>query len=351
MPSHRFRLASGLTRRRIAVAGGLGLVALATVSLLGSGHGLVRSLALLSRPDLRWVAVAAACELVSFLAYATAQSQLVRAAGHRLSIGWLAALAVSAQALNNFLPAGYVAANLFNFRQLRERQLAASVTAWLLLVTSVLYIGALAVLALVGSEIPGGDRGAASTDLRLGALAVLAALVLLGAGAIFLIRRAEARRVALSILESAARRLNRPPGSAEALARRTVARLSQVRLSRRTLLLAGAMFVLGWLADAACLVSALVAIGTTPPWNELLLAYCGAQLVSFLPLTPGGLGVVEGSLALTLVGSGSGAGHVLAAVLLYRALSYWATLPSGACGYLALRRSALVRRRSVTALG
>jgi hypothetical protein len=151
-------------------------------------------------------------------------------------------------------------------------------------------------------------------------------------------------------LESGARRINRPPGSAEALARRVAARLGEVRLSRRTLAAAGGMFVLG-LADAACLVSALLAIGATPPWNELLLAYCGAQLVSFLPLTPGGLGVVEGSLAVTLVGTGGSARHVLAAVLLYRAISYWATLPSGAFGYLALRRSAALRRRLVTAVG
>jgi uncharacterized membrane protein YbhN (UPF0104 family) len=351
MPSHRLRFASGSACRRAAALAGLALAGLAAFSLLGSGRGLARSLNLLSHPDFRWVAVAAACELVSFLAYAGAQRQLARAAGHRLSVGWLAALAVSAQALNNFLPAGYVAANLFNFRQLRGRHLAAPVTAWLLLVSSVLYIGALAVLALVGSEIPGGGEGTTSSDLRLAALAVLAALVLLVVAAVFLVRRPEARRAVLSALEAVARRTNRPPGSAEALARRIASRLGAVRLSKRTLALAGGMFVLGWLGDAACLVSALLAIGASPPWNELLLAYCGAQLVSFLPLTPGGLGVVEGSLAVTLVGTGGGASHVLAAILLYRAISYWATLPTGAFGYLALRRSAAIRRRPVTALG
>jgi hypothetical protein len=351
MLSRLSRTAPGVAWRLGAALGGLALAGLVAFGLLGSGRGLARSLKLLSHPDFRWVAVAAACELISFLAYAGAQSQLTRAAGHRLSIGWLAALAVSAQALNNFLPAGYVAANLFNFRQLRGRQLAAPVSAWLLLVTSVLYIGALAVLALVGSEIPGGHTGAASSDLRLAALAVLSALALLSLGMLFLVRRPEARRVVLSVLESGARAINRPPGSAEALARRVAARLGEVRLSRRTLAAAGGMFVLGWLSDAACLVSALLAIGTTPPWNELLLAYCGAQLVSFLPLTPGGLGVVEGSLAVTLVGTGGSASHVLAAVLLYRAISYWATLPSGAFGYLALRRSAALRRRLVTAVG
>jgi uncharacterized membrane protein YbhN (UPF0104 family) len=60
---------------------------------------------------------------------------------------------------------------------------------------------------------------------------------------------------------------------------------------------------------------------------------------------------VEGSLAVTLVSTGGRGVQVLAAVLLYRAMSYWATLPSGACGYLALRRSATVRHRPVPVLG
>jgi uncharacterized membrane protein YbhN (UPF0104 family) len=336
--------------RRVLPLAGLAVVALAARALVGSGRAFGRSLSLLSHPSFGWVAVAAACELVSFLAYATAQRQLARAAGHRISVGWLASLAVSAQALNNFLPAGYVMANLFNFRQLRRRHLAAPVTGWLLLMSSVLYIGALALLALIGSEIPGGNEGVASSDLRLAALALLAALLLAVAGGLLLVRSREARRVVLAALDLLVRRVSQQPGTAEAVARRVLARLGEVRVSKRTVAAAGGLFVLGWVADAACLVSALLAIGATPPWNELLLAYCGAQLASFLPMTPGGLGVVEGTLALTLAGTGSGAAHVLAAVLLYRAISYWATLPSGAFGYLALRRSAALRRRTATVL-
>jgi uncharacterized protein (TIRG00374 family) len=75
------------------------------------------------------------------------------------------------------------------------------------------------------------------------------------------------------------------------------------------------------------------------------IAYCSAQLVSFLPITPGGLGLVEGSLAVTLTGSGSAAA-VLAAVLLYRTIAYWGTLPFGFLGYLAVRRDRLAGSNS-----
>jgi|SRR5579884_3753090 len=337
-PAHRRLLSRGVWRHLLALAG-LAVAALIIHGLLGSGRQFAHSLALLSHPSFGWVAVAAVCELVSFLAYATGQSRLARAAGHRLGVGWLASLAVAAQALNNFLPAGYVVANLFNFRQLRHRRLAAPVVAWLLATSSVLYIGALAVLALVGSELAGG-RGDASGDLRLGALALLASFASIVLAALTLHHRPGARRVVLSAFDCVARRVGRRGGGAEAASRRALARLSEVSLSKRTAAAAGALFVLGWVADAACLVCALLAIGATPPWDGLLLAYCGAQLVSFLPMTPGGLGLVEGSLAITLVGTGAGAAHVLAAVLLYRAISYWATLPTGAFGYLAIRRGA-----------
>jgi hypothetical protein len=43
--------------------------------------------------------------------------------------------------LNNFVPAGYLAANVLNFRELRRTRLGAAPSTWLLLATSFLYIG------------------------------------------------------------------------------------------------------------------------------------------------------------------------------------------------------------------
>jgi uncharacterized protein (TIRG00374 family) len=99
------------------------------------------------------------------------------------------------------------------------------------------------------------------------------------------------------------------------------------------------LFVVCWLADAACLVASFSAIGIAPPWSSLLVAYCAAQLVSFVPITPGGVGLVEGSLTLALVAGGGTASAALAAVLLYRLISYWGTLPVGGIGYLVIRRT------------
>jgi uncharacterized protein (TIRG00374 family) len=61
----------------------------------------------------------------------------------------------------------------------------------------------------------------------------------------------------------------------------------------------------------------------------LLLAYGAGQLASTLPITPGGLGVVEGSLTVALVTFGGGHISTVAAVLLYRLISFWLVLPAG----------------------
>jgi uncharacterized protein (TIRG00374 family) len=86
-----------------------------------------------------------------------------------------------------------------------------------------------------------------------------------------------------------------------------------------------------------CLVIAFFAVGAAVPWPGLLVAYAAGQLAALLPLTPGGLGVIEGSMGAALAAYG-GNSTALAAVLLYRLITYWAVLPVGGACYLSLCR-------------
>jgi putative heme transporter len=70
-------------------------------------------------------------------------------------------------------------------------------------------------------------------------------------------------------------------------------------------------------------------VGAGVPWRGLLLAYGAGQLAANLPITPGGLGVVEGSLTIALVEYGGVEASTVAAVLLYRIISFWGFLPVG----------------------
>ena len=63
--------------------------------------------------------------------------------------------------------------------------------------------------------------------------------------------------------------------------------------------------------------AALLAVGSSVPWKGLLLAYGAGQLAANLPITPGGLGAVEGSITIALVAFGGGRSVTVEAVLLY----------------------------------
>jgi len=114
----------------------------------------------------------------------------------------------------------------------------------------------------------------------------------------------------------------------------------QLRTVRLTPAAGLAVFILmtvSWLTDVAVLALAFVALHSAPPWTGLLLAYCAGQIAASMPVTPGGIGVVEGSITLALVAFGGAETITLAAVLLYRLIAYWACIPAGGLAWLALR--------------
>src|SRR4029453_11612288 len=73
-----------------------------------------------------------------------------------------------------------------------------------------------------------------------------------------------------------------------------------------------------WTFDYLTLLAALAAVGSTPRASLVLLAFCAAQLLSQIPLTPGGLGFVEAGLAATLGLAGGRPGAPVAAGVLCR---------------------------------
>jgi Lysylphosphatidylglycerol synthase TM region len=76
---------------------------------------------------------------------------------------------------------------------------------------------------------------------------------------------------------------------------------------------------------------------SSPQPSLVLLAYAAAGIVALLPLTPGGLGLVEASLSGLLVLAGVRAGYAVLAILAYRIASYWLPLLAGPPSYLLFR--------------
>ena len=89
------------------------------------------------------------------------------------------------------------------------------------------------------------------------------------------------------------------------------------------------------------LVASLRAVGVGPDEVSLVESFAAWSLVRLLtaiPITPGGLGIVELGLTGTLVGFGGARDEVVAAVLLYRALTFLPPLPLGLLAALTFRR-------------
>ena len=93
-----------------------------------------------------------------------------------------------------------------------------------------------------------------------------------------------------------------------------------------------------WVLDYLTLLAALTAIHADPRPSTVLLAFCAAQFLGTLPLTPGGLGFVEAGLTGTLVLAGVPTGEAVVATLAYRLVSYWLPIPAGGVAALVHRR-------------
>ena len=89
--------------------------------------------------------------------------------------------------------------------------------------------------------------------------------------------------------------------------------------------------------DFGCLLGALRATGAHPQPSLVLLAYAAANVIALIPLTPGGIGIVEASLASLLVLAGVPGGSAFVATLAYRLASYWLPVLAGGPAYLLFR--------------
>ncbi|MEO8697753.1 MAG: YbhN family protein, partial [Acidimicrobiales bacterium] len=102
---------------------------------------------------------------------------------------------------------------------------------------------------------------------------------------------------------------------------------------------------LNWVIDAAALWIILAAFGQRLGPSSVLVAFALANLAAMIPLTPGGLGVVELTITATLVGLGASAGPTAIGVAVYRLFNYWMPIPISALTYFATR--SLTRDRAL----
>ena len=287
--------------------------------------------------DWWWVGPAIVAEIASYFCFAAMQFELLKA-GH-LRAPWtpLVKLTFASQAITNSLPIGNAVSSVYGFRWFRRFGADNTLAVWALAGTLVAAIVSLSLLAIVGLGVAA-QEGA---SLDLVPVLIGTFLVTVGIGSLFVYERP------LRVVVSAALRLSvavtgRPRGDTVALIERITAWMTAVRLNwtqSGRIITWGA---LNWTLDCACFAMMFLAIDAPIPWKGLLLAYGAGQLAASLPITPGGLGVVEGSITVALVAFGGPEASTAYAVLLYRIISFWMIL---VVGWLFIGQLALQVRR------
>lgn len=270
---------------------------------------------------------------VSLLCY----SLLTRAAlvEHGDSIGLLRLFRIqlSTKALGNIVPGGSAASTALGYRLLTMCQVPRPDAAFALATAG---IGSAVVLNFIlwfGLIVSIPARG---VNAIYGTAAIVG--VLLMAFAAFLIfglidGQGRSERVVRAI----ARRLRFDADHAadvlSHLGRRIEWLATEKNLLRRVVLWAAA----NWLLDMASLWIFIRAFGADLDIVALVVAFGIANVLSVIPITPGGLGIVEGVYIPTLVGFGLGQSTATLGVLSYRVAQYWLPILVGWLSYLSLQ--------------
>ncbi len=286
-----------------------------------------------------WLAAAVAAEGASLLTFAFLQHRVLRLAGARVPLRALALLALANDALANSVPGEPVVSSAYRYRYYRRYGVSGASAGWTIFTVIVAQAIGMSLLFLVGVAVAVADAALGGAGAAGSVSAAGLGLVVVVAAIAVLIRRDLLLRLADTVLRWLRRSTGQPRGSIGARISGTLARMREIPLDARSAALVTALAVVLWLSDFLCLVCAFEVVRAPIPWTGVLLAYGAAQLAGTLPVIPGGIGIVEGSLAVVLAAYGAGRVPAIATALIYRLVSFWLCIAVGWIGFgvIALR--------------
>jgi hypothetical protein len=286
----------------------------------------------LSHLNFLWLILGAAFEMAALAAYAElTHTVLSPGAPHRLR---LFRINMWALAISHVLPGGTVPGTAASYRLLVESDVPGTTAAFGLAtqgIGSAVVLNGIFWLSLLVSIPLHGYNPLYGFGALLGVL-----LLSIFGGLIFLLTRGE--KQADRFLARLAHRI--PLVKAEtvtALAHSVADRLKVLTRSPDLLRRAGIWAAANWLLDAASLYVFLFAFGVHLSPIDVLVAYGLANILAVIPLTPGGLGVIEVTAISVMTGFGVASGAATAGVLSWRLVNFWLPIPFGGASYLSLR--------------
>ncbi|MFV0525847.1 MAG: YbhN family protein [Acidimicrobiales bacterium] len=273
-------------------------------------------------------------EMLCLLAYARLV-QLLLPADHRPGLGVAFGTIMASTGVSHVVPGGAATTAAVNYRLLSQAGVpthSLSAALGLQAVGSAVVLNGILWLALTISIPVTGFHPIYATAAFIGA-------VLIGVFSVAVVNMLRHRtRLADQVSEV----VGRLPGLSGDRVRETIIGLAdQLRLlaaDRHLLRLVIGLAAANWLLDAAALWLMLAAFGHRPGVVGVLVAYGLANVLAAIPVSPGGLGVIEAVLIPTLVGFGTPRAEASIGVVAYRLINFWLPIPLGALSYLIVER-------------
>lgn len=330
------RWSLGLVARVLVFAAVLHVLVLPQIGGTRRAVGLIVSL------DPLFVAAAVSLEGLALVAYAQLSRALLPAS-QRPVLWRMFRVVLSSLAVSHVVPGGAAAGGVLQYRLLTQAGADSSRASFVMAIQSLgsaLVLNAILWVGLIASIPTTGFQPLYAVAAGVGVVLLAAA-----AGAVLALTRGRTR-----VLRAIGKLADRTPridaATVTAAFRRVADQLVMLGRDPRLGLAAGGWAAANWLLDAAVLWLFLAAFGHRSSIAGLLVAYGLANVLAAIPLSPGGLGVVETTLIVTLVGFGTPRAVASLSVASYRLIQFWLPIPAGAVAWVSLRGG---RRRDALA--
>jgi putative heme transporter len=310
--------------------------------------GFNRALKDLSNVQPGLLVVGLALQAAALLSYSLLTHATLEEMGQHVSVMRMWRIQLSTRALGNIMPAGSAASSALGFRLLTMSGVSRPDAAFALATAGIGSAVILNFILWMGLIISIPIRG---VNAIYGAAAIVGVILMAFAAFIafgLMEGQGRSKRVVYRIATRFRFNGDNAVRTLEHLANRIESLLKERALLRRVVLWA----TLNWIFDALSLWVFIRAFGATLEPDALIVAFGIANILSVIPLTPGGLGIVEGVYIPMLVGFGLTRSTATVAVLSYRIAQYWLPIIVGWVCYVSLRLGpfSIDRRRKLKPL-
>jgi uncharacterized protein (TIRG00374 family) len=274
-----------------------------------------------------------ALELIALFCYSAMTKVALGPSGHDFPITRMFRIQLSTRALSSLVPGGSAAGSALGYRLMTVAKipgpdagfaLAASGLASAVVLNFILWAGLIISIPFRGVNPVYGS-------------AAIVGILLMGIAAAIIFGLIEGQTRSERIFRWFARRFRFDEERAAEAVRHLGGRMQELSADRVMLRRIVLWSLANWLVDAAALWVFLRAFGSSVPIDGLIVAFGLANVLAVIPLTPGGLGIVEGTYVPVLVGFGLPRATAVVGVVSYRIAQYWLPIVAGGITYLSLR--------------